>query len=116
MMSRVIKVLEGVHMGLGHDGLAKLIEKEAKLDVSKLGKSDLIMCINRYGDKLKLLGCQGRVLGYLKIPGQQRIMKDALQFIPQTFGSGGLDYDSACRKALESRFRKYGQTAPSQTA
>lgn len=101
---RIRKLVEGVHMGLGHDRLAKLIKRKADIDVYELTDSDLIMCLNSHGDKMKILGCRGLVLGYLKMPNKQKIMKEALQFIPRTFGSGGFDYNAACRDALEQRF------------
>lgn len=90
-------------MGLGHIGLCKLIQSEAKVDCEKLEDQDLILCINGHGDKMKVIGCKGLVLGYLRMPRGQRIMKEALQFIPRTFGAGSFDYDAAVRKALEVR-------------
>lgn len=99
---KIIKLVENVNMGLGHIGLAKLM-KEAKIDVSKLDGSDLIMCLNGCGDKLKVLGCKGLVVGYVRMPNRQKIMKEALQFLPRTFGASGFDYDAACREALAER-------------
>lgn len=98
-------VIEGVNMGLGHIGLAALLKKQAKLDVEELTGTDLIMCINGHGDKMKVIGARGLVIGYLRMPNKMRIMKDALQYIPQTFGSGGFNYDKACEEALSNRLR-----------
>ncbi len=103
MKPTIKKVVEGVNMGLGHYGLAELLKKEAKIDVTKLTGTELVMCINGFGDKMKVIGAGGMVIGYLKLPGRQRIMKDALQYIPQTFGSTGFDYDKACHAALKTR-------------
>jgi hypothetical protein len=99
---RIIQLVENVHMGLGHDGLKDLL-KRAKIDVSKIEDAELVMCLNTKGDKLKVIGCKGMVLGYLKMPNGQKIMKEALQFIPRTFGSGGFDYDAACKSALDEK-------------
>ncbi len=107
---KIKKLIIGVHMGLGHDGLRKLLEKE-EIYLDRLAAQDLVMCLNGRGDKLKVIGCKGLVLGYLKMPKGQRIMKEALQYIPTTFGAGGFDYDSACKRALDERFnftRKHG--------
>lgn len=106
--ARIRKVISPVHMGLGHDGLkallAKSIEKGgANLDVTELQPGELVMCINGAGDKLKVIGHGGLVIGYLKMPHKKRIMMEALQFIPATFGGQGFDYDAACRKSLELR-------------
>jgi hypothetical protein len=99
-VKKLIRVLEPVHMGLGHDGLAKLLKEQHKIDVTKLEEGALIACINKAKNRLKLLGAQGQVLGYLKLHGERRIHMDALRFIPQTFGAKGLDYDAALAKSL----------------
>lgn len=102
-------------MGLGHDGLKKLLLKHTKnggaeLDVTTLAVGDLVMCLNTFGDKLKIIGHQGLVIGYLKLPNKQRIMREALQYIPNTFGSAGFNYDKACKISLQDRM---GHTKPS---
>lgn len=94
-------------MGLSHDGIAKLLKKKLKLDVVDLAGSDLVMVINRRGDKLKVIGAKGLVIGYLRMPDGNRIMKDALQYIPATFGAKGFDYDAACKTALEARLLQH---------
>lgn len=107
-MSRIRKLITGVHMGLGHDGIAKLLAAPVSkggvgIDVNTLSDGDLIMLINRHGDKLKVIGCGGLVVGYLKMRKHQKIMKEALQFIPATFGGSGFNYDAACKEALKAR-------------
>ncbi len=102
MSARIRKLVENVHMGLGHEGLAKLL-KRAGINVNSLAEGDLIMCLNTKGDKLKVIGGRGLVIGYLRMPRSQRIMKEALQYIPRTFGASGFDYDAACKTSLEKR-------------
>lgn len=89
-------------MYLSHDGLAEMARK-AKVKIEELEEGDLLMFLNRAGDKMKLLGAQGKVIGYLRMPKQQKIMREALQYIPATFGAKGFDYDAACKKSLEQR-------------
>lgn len=113
---KIKKVVQGVHMGLGHTGLAELLKKEAKVDVQALEPGELVLCLNTFGDKLKILGQRGLVIGYLKLPGQQRIMMNALQYIPETFGGSGFNYDLACRRALEKRFDSYPQRTKSKVS
>lgn len=110
-------------MGLGHDGLRILLAKPvskggADIDVTKLNDGDLVMCLNGAGDKLKVIGHNGLVVGYLKMPRKERIMYDALQYIPQTFGGKGFDYNAACKRALDERLGKYApkKTGPIETA
>lgn len=100
---RIFKVVLGVHMGLGHDGIAELLKEQVKIDVRNLNDGDLILCLNRQGDKMKLLGHKGLVIGYLRMPDKQKIMLDALQYIPMTFGGGSFNYDAAAKKALLKR-------------
>lgn len=109
MSARIRLLVEGVHMGLGHDGLAKLLKKQLKIEVSELNPGDLVMVLNRRGDKLKVIGTRGLVIGYLRMPDGNRIMKDALQYLPATFGAKGFDYDTACKAALESRLNQHAQ-------
>lgn len=107
MKPRIRKVIQGVHMGLGHDGLALLLKKEAEIDVHKLQDGDLVLCLNKHGDKMKVIGCHGLIVGYLKMPERQRIMQEALQYLPQTFGGTGFNYAAAERTALNQRFNSY---------
>lgn len=106
MRSQIKKLVQGVHMGLGHDGLRKLLVRN-DIDLDNLRPGDLIMCLNGQGDKLKVIGFKGLVLGYLKMPRGQKIMGEALRYIPQTFGGSGFDYDAACRRALQERIGTY---------
>lgn len=108
MSKRIAKLVQGVHMGLGHDGLRKLLAKPverggADLDLDALAPNDLVMCLNGHGDKMKVIGHKGLVLGYLKMPNKQRIMREAIQYIPSTFGAGEFNFEAACRRAIEER-------------
>lgn len=100
MNPRIIRVIQGVHMGLSHDGLEKLLKSEAKINVAELASGELVMCLNRYGDKMKVVGHKGLVIGYLRLPNKERIALGALQYLPETFGGGGFNYQSAAKKAL----------------
>jgi hypothetical protein len=103
MRPRIRKLIQGVHMGLGHDGLKVFLQEHADIDISAMHGNDLVMCLNGKGDKLKVIGCKGMVFGYLKMPRGQKIMGEALRYIPETFGHSGFDYDAACMRALTSR-------------
>lgn len=109
-------------MGLGHDGLRSLLAKPvdkggANINLDTLNDGDLVMCLNTLGDKLKIIGCRGLVIGYLKMPKKHRIMMEALQYIPHTFGGKGFDYDAACRRSLEERMGKFkAHTSPLDAA
>lgn len=103
---RTVVFIDNVHMGLGHDGLT-LVAKKFSVDPARLGDGEIVMFLNRGRDKLKIMGKQGKVIGYLKMPNKSRIMLDAIQYIPQCFGAdGSLNYDAAIKKALEERLAK----------
>jgi hypothetical protein len=105
--ARVLTLIDNVPMGNGHHGLAEIARKVAKIKVEELGSGEVIMFLNRAKDKLKIVGSRGVVLGYLKMPKGQRIMLEAIQYIPQTFGSSGaLNYDKALEKALVQRLQR----------
>lgn len=103
---RIIRLVDNVSMGLGHQGLHRLMLGNFKLDITKLEDGQLVMFLNKKKDKLKIIGKSGTVLGYLKMPNGRRIMLDAVQYIPQTFGGSGFDYDLALKKALRARLVK----------
>lgn len=98
---RIFKLFLDVNMNLSHRGLAEMAVK-ARCNPETLSEEDLLMFINKAGDKLKILGGGSKVIGYLNLKGR-RIMMDAIQYIPQTFGSTGFDYDQAVRTALTKR-------------
>lgn len=108
---RIVTVLQGVHMGLGHHALAELIRVKLHKKVSDLTFGQVILCLNKKGDKLKAIGAQGMVLGYVKTPTGQKLMLDAVQWLPKTFGAAGFNYDAAVKKVLVERFAAKGNPA-----
>lgn len=100
---RIIQLVDGVHMGLSHDGLARLLETKFRIKIAEASDDALFMFLNTKKDKLKILGKKGVVIGYLRMPGGRRIMMDAIQYLPATFGGQGFNYDEALRRALTQR-------------
>jgi len=101
-MITIRKLVQGVHMGLGHDGLRALLKREG-IDLARLREGDLVMLMNKAGDKLKIIEGKGVLIAYLRMPKGIKIMKEAIQYIPTCFGGRGFDYEKACQKALETR-------------
>lgn len=99
---KICKLFLDIHMGLSHDGLGRVAAR-AKVKLDTLEDGDLLMFCNRKGDKMKVLGARGKVIGYLRMPDGNKIMRDSLQFIPHTFGATGFNYDAAVSMALEKR-------------
>lgn len=100
MNRKILRVVNGVSMALGHDGLRLVIKKETGIDVQTLGDTDIIICINAAQDKLKAIGGGGLALGYLRMPRERKLMKEAIQFLPRVFGGDGFTYDDACKEAM----------------
>ncbi len=114
-MSKIIRLIDGVHMGLGHLGLELLARKNFGIEAKNLGPGEILMFLNRKRDKLKILGAGGHVVGYLRMPHGQRIMLEALQYIPQTFGhSGEINYSASLKRALAEQLvrRNYFKGKP----
>jgi len=98
--SRIVLYIDNVNMGLGHPGLTELAKKW-KVNVEKLGPHEMLLFINRAKDKLKVMGSEGKVLAYLRMPRGQRLRLEAIQYIPQVFSATGkIDYDAACKESL----------------
>lgn len=104
-MSQIRKLFLDVHMGLSHDGLNELARKN-KVKPETLATGDLLMFINRKGDKMKVLGAHGMVIGYLRMPKHRPISIEALQYVPETFGGSAMEYDSALRQMLVNKLRR----------
>jgi hypothetical protein len=103
---KIIFLLVDVNMGLGHPGLIALARKN-KVNPETTKDGHLLMFLNRKRDKLKMLGHQGIVLGYLRMPKGQQIMLEAIQYLPRAFGAdGAINYDQALKTVLESRLSR----------
>ncbi len=100
---KIAKVFGDVHMGLGHKGLIDLCKKKFNFDISELPKDQVVFFINRANNKIKAIGAKGWVVGYIRPPNEQKIMLEAIQYLPETFGGGQFDYPEALRKALGKR-------------
>lgn len=106
MSSKIVYVARDVDLRLGHEGLIRVLNrskfmKEREQTVENLPIGSLIFCINTQKTKLKAIGGHGMVLGYLRTPKNQRLYDEALQYLPETFGADGFDYDAASKRAMK---------------
>jgi hypothetical protein len=114
--ARIVRCIDNVNMGLGHPGLSELARK-FKLYPEKLAPQECIVFLNRAKDKLKVMGSEGRVIAYLRMPRGQRMRLESIQYIPQIFAATGkIDYDAACKESLIRSLGtgKEGKPTPSQ--
>ena len=98
-MLKIKTIIADVHMGLGHEGLGRIYHKKENARVTDLKDGEIVVFINRGNDKIKMLGSKGIVLGYIREPNGRKLMKEAIQYLPQTFGGEGFNYDKACELA-----------------
>lgn len=105
-MSRIVAAVSNVSMSLGHDGLVSIC-KQLKINPDTMKDGDLVLFVNRARNRLKLLGPQGIVLGYLKMPNEQRLPLEAVQYIPRTFTANGrVNLGAAVEAYLVDRLKK----------
>ncbi len=110
MSVRTIHLFTDVHMGMSHHALAELARRDAKIDPQTLPQGQILMFLNKRKDKLKILGAQGKVVGYLKMPDGERIDMQAVQYIPHAMGAQGeINYPAALRRTLEERLAVAGK-------
>lgn len=117
MSARIVRVIDNINMGLGHPGLTQVARK-FKLHPEKLGPQECILFLNRAKDKLKVMGSEGRVIAYLRMPRGERLRLEALQYIPQVFAATGrIDYPAAMKESLIHSLgvSKEGKPTPSQS-
>lgn len=103
---KILATYGNVNMSLAHKGLAVLLQKKFKIDVTQLEGDNVIMLLNSANTKLKAIGGKGQVIGYVALEKGRRIMLEAIQYLPQTFGGQGFNYDEALKLALISRLAK----------
>jgi len=108
MSARVVYTATGMDLRLGHEGLIRQLNRSAyfrerKQKVEELPVGSLVYCLNTQETKLKALGGKGMVVGYLRTPGNRKLYREALQYLHETFGADGFDYDAATKKALAKR-------------
>jgi hypothetical protein len=105
MTPKILRVIDNVPMGRGHEGL-KLIAEQVKIDVTTLKPGELVLFLNRRKDKLKTLGApgKGKLLGpvsYIKTENGQLLTMDAIQHIVKSMNPDGtVDYDKALEAAV----------------
>ena len=104
-MSKIKKIVFGVPMSYGHTGLIEFLREHARIDVEGLPSGELIAVVNRQGDKAKIIGASGTILGYLKLPSG-KIRRDDLESISRVFGGHGFNYTAGATLAMRMRFRQ----------
>lgn len=103
MKQSVRFVITKTHMGLGHTGLNGVIrdyKRKNPLFASIMKEGGLVLFLNNSYTAAKLYAENGEVIGYLRLPGGEKLTVRSIDFIPKTFG-GSLEYSSATKSALK---------------
>jgi hypothetical protein len=97
---RTVLLIDNVNMGKGHDSLTELA-RSFRVNPARLGAGEVLMFLNRKRDKLKVMGAEGKVIGYLRMPSGQKIDLNAIQYLPKTFNPElEINYEQALRESL----------------
>lgn len=109
---KLLHVFFDTDMRARHEGLLARAARERKFKRSDLAPGDLLAFINRKRDRIMVIAGLDEddtygVLGYYRSP-HGRIDEMAIQFIPDAFAGGQIDYNQALHKALHERLGKKG--------
>lgn len=102
MNNKIIRCFLDTSMNLSHPGLTKLAEKH-KIALATLEPGEHVIFINRAWTLLKLYS-RHNVFHYLRMPPNQKISPEAIQWIMHTLNPGGtMDYDKAVKNMLQQK-------------
>lgn len=102
--NRVIRYFPDTHLGNGHDGLAKIAEKNG-INVKDLAWGEFVIFTNRKKTALKLYS-QGNLVAHLRMPGEQRMDLRVISLIPRFFNGSSINYSAAIGEVLRKELGK----------
>lgn len=101
---RLLHVIQNADMRCKQPGLLRIAESIG-VPMDQIRAGDILAFLNRKQDKLVLLSFMENhptpVLGYY-VSDTGRIAPEAIQFIPEAFGSNGFKLQGAIQKGLEA--------------
>lgn len=105
-LPKLVAAIGNVNMALGHEGLTR-VAAGFKINLSKLGDKELVLFLNKARDRLKILGARGIVMGYVKMPDEQKLPLGAVQYLSKAFSAGGkVDIDMAVKDYVENALKR----------
>ncbi len=99
---RIVRYITGVHMGLAHKGLRKIV---TKFGLDTLDSGEFIVFMNGARNAFKLLA-PNNILVYYRHPKNHIIDPRVISLIPKVFDGKELKMDLALKKVLEKDFRQ----------
>lgn len=98
-MNKLVRYVPDVDLRLGYDGLNKIVP------LLNLGKGEFVAFVNRAQTKIKL--CTGNdVIAYMRL-SKGRIDPRTIQYLPEYFCGGYIQYDKAMERVLRKSFPKW---------
>lgn len=102
---RIVAVIDNTNMSSSHDGLGRIARK-LKIAIDTLERNDLIVFLNRAKTRMKVLGGAGSIIGYVRMPKNQVLPLDAVQYLPEVFATTGkIDVAEAIKKSVTARLQ-----------
>lgn len=98
-MNRLVKYVPDTDMRMGYDGLNK------KTPLLNLGKGEFVAFVNRQQNKIKL-ATGNDMVAYFRLP-KGRINPEVIQYLPEYFSGGKINYDAAVKRSLMKSFPKW---------
>jgi len=98
---KLVRVFFDVDMRNQHDGLGKLAKKEG-VDTRVIADDEHIVFINTKMNRLKMLS-RGGVLSYWKSYDGTKVNMEAIQYIPDAFQAGKINYSKALEKLMRQK-------------
>ncbi len=104
----IIQVFMNVDMRNMHEGLAEIASKNG-INVQELKLGQFVVFINAMKTRVKIFAANDVVAYQRSRSG--KIQMETIQRIPESFGAGGFDYDSALRAVLTKLLTKQKREA-----
>lgn len=100
--NRVVRYFPNTHLGNGHEGLAKIAQKNG-IKVNDLPWGEFLIFMNSKHTMLKMYS-QGGLVCHLKMPGGTKIDPRTIALIPKFFNGKEIHYSAALEKVINKDF------------
>lgn len=103
-MNKIISVFPNSDLRSSHKGLSILAVKAKRKNSNELLNGEFHLFLNRSQSMFKMLAANN-VLVHYKSP-RGRVDIQTIQYLPECFNGGKLDYDKALKAVLEKTLKK----------
>lgn len=100
---KLVRVFFDTDMRNQHDGLLKIAKKEG-VDAASIAPGEHILFINTKMNRMKMLS-SGGVLSYWRGRQGERVNLEAIQYIPDAFSAGKINYTKALKNLMLGKLK-----------